>query len=185
MSRVPENMSVQEMMEKADQTTDESLESTRRMRQMAEESRQMGANTLATLDEQGKQLDRVEKDLDKINADMKMAEKELHQMEKCCGLCVCPWNKPKKVQENEVFSEKSKTGNVISKQPGPQKKGDKPEGAMIKRVTNDAREDEMEENLEMVGDILGDLKAQVGIASHTNNNQGSFSFKWTQRNLQA
>jgi hypothetical protein len=31
----------------------------------------------------------------------------------------------------------------------------------MKRITNDAREDEMEENLNMVGDIVGDLRQQV------------------------
>ena len=31
-------------------------------------------------------------------------------------------------------------------------------GGYIKRITNDAREDEMEENLTQVGDILGNLK---------------------------
>ena len=34
-------------------------------------------------------------------------------------------------------------------------------GARMKRITNDAREDEMEENLDHVGNIVGDLRAQV------------------------
>ncbi len=38
-------------------------------------------------------LDRVEGNLDKINADVKVAEGTLNEMEKCCGLFVCPWNK--------------------------------------------------------------------------------------------
>jgi len=39
------------------------------------------------------QLDRVEEGMDQINKDMKQAEKNLEGLEKCCGLCVCPWNK--------------------------------------------------------------------------------------------
>lgn len=39
------------------------------------------------------QLDRVEEGMDQINADMKEAEKNLSGMEKCCGLCVLPWQK--------------------------------------------------------------------------------------------
>lgn len=42
------------------------------------------------LDEQGEQLDRVEETLDDINIDMKEAERNLTNLEKCCGLCVCP-----------------------------------------------------------------------------------------------
>ena len=39
------------------------------------------------------QLDRIEEGMDQINADMREAEKNLTGMEKCCGLCVCPWKK--------------------------------------------------------------------------------------------
>lgn len=47
------------------------------------------------LDEQGEQLDRVEENLDQINVDMKEAERNLTGLEKCCGLCVCPWRRLK------------------------------------------------------------------------------------------
>lgn len=36
------------------------------------------------------QLTRVEEGLDQINQDMKQAEKNLTDLSKCCGLCVCP-----------------------------------------------------------------------------------------------
>lgn len=36
------------------------------------------------------QLRRVEEDMDKINQDMRQAEKNLTDLSKCCGLCVCP-----------------------------------------------------------------------------------------------
>ena len=42
---------------------------------------------------QTEQLDRIEEGMDQINKDMKQAEKNLEGLEKCCGLCVCPWNK--------------------------------------------------------------------------------------------
>lgn len=42
-----------------------------------------------------------------------------------------------------------------------------PTGARMKRITNDAREDEMEENLDAVGDIVGNLRAQVWRTSVT------------------
>ncbi|XP_051779590.1 synaptosomal-associated protein 25-A-like isoform X1 [Erpetoichthys calabaricus] len=114
-------MSDEDLAMRADEITDESLESTRRMLQMTEESRQAGVKTLDMLDDQGHQLNRVEKELDKIDEDMKDAEKYLKKLAKCCGLCMCPCDK----------------------------------------VTNDAREDEMEENLQMMGNYMGDLKSMA------------------------
>ncbi len=84
---------LEEMQMEADQATDESLESTRRMLQLTEESQDVGIKTLVMLDEQGEQLDRIEEGMDQINADMREAEKNLTGLEKCCGLCVCPWKK--------------------------------------------------------------------------------------------
>ncbi len=60
---------------------------------LCEESKEAGIKTLVMLDEQGEQLDRIEEGADKINQDMKEAEKNLEGLEKCCGLCVLPWNK--------------------------------------------------------------------------------------------
>lgn len=39
------------------------------------------------------QLDRINEGMDQINQDMKDAEKNLDDLNKCCGLCVLPWNK--------------------------------------------------------------------------------------------
>ncbi|KNC83998.1 hypothetical protein SARC_03759 [Sphaeroforma arctica JP610] len=155
----------------ANETTNESLEATRRMRQMAEESRQVGASTLEKLDDQGRQLDNVEKDLDKINADMRQGEQHIAEMEKFCGLCVCPWNKAQNFEGSKDYSKAfgAKSATVTNSQPTGNKMATTSagegssavEGARMKRITNDAREDEMEENLDMVGGILGDLKAQA------------------------
>ena len=57
------------------------------------QSQEVGIKTLVALDEQGEQLDRVEENLDQINVDMKEAERNLTGLEKCCGLCVCPWRR--------------------------------------------------------------------------------------------
>ncbi|XP_018415562.1 PREDICTED: synaptosomal-associated protein 23 isoform X3 [Nanorana parkeri] len=111
-------MSIDDIQIRGNQVTDESLESTRRILALAEESQDTGVKTITMLDEQGEQLKRVEEGLDQINKDMREADKNLTELNKCCGLCICPG----------------------------------------KRVTNDAREDEMEENLNQVGSILGNLK---------------------------
>ncbi|XP_004398105.1 PREDICTED: synaptosomal-associated protein 23-like isoform X2 [Odobenus rosmarus divergens] len=113
-----DNLSSEEIQLRAWQVTDESLESTRRILGLALESQDAGIKTITMLDEQGEQLDRIEEGMDQINKDMREAEKTLTELNKCCGLCVCPCNS----------------------------------------ITNDAREDEMEENLTQVGSILGNLK---------------------------
>ncbi|KAH0568759.1 Synaptosomal-associated protein 25 [Cotesia glomerata] len=52
----PPRTELQELQLKADQTTDESLESTRRMLALCEESKEAGIRTLVALDDQGGEL---------------------------------------------------------------------------------------------------------------------------------
>ena len=54
-----------------DVVTDESLAATQRIRQVAEETNQIGVDTLGTLQDQGEQLDRIENQVDKIEVDLK------------------------------------------------------------------------------------------------------------------
>ncbi|XP_034714896.1 synaptosomal-associated protein 23-like isoform X1 [Etheostoma cragini] len=174
-SRNMEDMTVEQMTMKANQVTDESLESTRRMLQMAEESKQTGANTMVMLEQQGEQLKSVDKGLDQINQDMRQAEKNLTDLSKCCGLCVCPCNRVSSIEHDSQYKRTwgirgadgevdSNGSNVVSKQPSGVHNGQAgqvnsaPSGPYIKRITNDAREDEMEDNLEAVGSIVGNLK---------------------------
>ena len=63
------------------------------MKNMMEEATSAGVQTLVMLDEQGEQLNRIEEGMDQINSDMRKAEDNLDNLEKCCGCCVCPWNK--------------------------------------------------------------------------------------------
>jgi len=145
---------------KANTVTDESLESTRRMINLCEESQAAGTKTIEMLEHQGEQLDRIEGGLDNINADMKEANKALHGMEKWCGMCVCPWNRRKKVKDLDESWVKNKDGVVVRAQPGGAREdmGDASGGPYIQRITNDAREDEMEDNMQAVGNVLGNLK---------------------------
>ncbi|KAK1154488.1 synaptosomal-associated protein 25 isoform X2 [Acipenser oxyrinchus oxyrinchus] len=155
-------MEMDDLQRRADQVTDESLESTRRMLQLVEESKDAGIKTLVMLDEQGEQLERVEDGLDQINQNMKEAEKNLTNLGKCCGLCSC-----EKLKDFEAGGAYKKVwGNnqdtVVSNQPLSRVVDEREKmtmsGGHIRRVTNDAREDEMDENLEQVGSILGNLR---------------------------
>lgn len=153
---------VQQIHLKIENTIDDSLESTRRMVQLMEESKDAGIKTLVMLDEQGEQLDRIEENADKINQEMKEAEKNLEGMEGCCGLCVLPWQKAKSVEDTEEYQKTWKAkedGKLNSSGPrrvigemGPSGKG------FVNRITNDAREDEMDDNLVQVGSMIGNLR---------------------------
>ncbi|XP_024130030.1 synaptosomal-associated protein 23 isoform X2 [Oryzias melastigma] len=179
-----EDMSVEQMALRANQLTDESLESTRRMRQMAEESQETGGKTLDMLDMQGEQLRRVEEGMDQINEDMKQAEKNLNDLNKCCGLCTCPCNRVTSIENDQRYKKTWGTGGpegendadgskVVSRQPSRTRNGQPaqatatrgtaaaPSGPYIQRVTNDAREDEMEENLDAVGGIISNLRGMA------------------------
>lgn len=54
-----------------DMVTDESLAATQRIRQVAEETNQIGIDTLGTLHDQGEQLDHIENQVDHIKVDLK------------------------------------------------------------------------------------------------------------------
>ncbi|MBN3310014.1 SNP25 protein, partial [Amia calva] len=124
------------------------------------------------------QLDRIEEGMDQINQDMKEAEKNLTDMAKCCGLCVCPCaNFTVSISLSDVRLKNIETtgaykkvwGNnqdgVVSSQPSSRVMDERERmtmsGGHIRRVTNDAREDEMEENLQQVGSILGNLRSMA------------------------
>ncbi|XP_015196581.1 synaptosomal-associated protein 25 isoform X2 [Lepisosteus oculatus] len=156
---------LEELQRRANQVTDESLESTRRMLQLVEESKDAGIRTLVMLDEQGEQLEHIEEGMDQINQDMKEAEKNLTDLGKCCGLCSC--EKLKNFEASGAY--KKVWGNnqdgVVSSQPSSRVVDERERmtmsGGHIRRVTNDAREDEMDENLEQVGSILGNLRSMA------------------------
>jgi len=100
---------LEEIHLKSNLTADDSLESTRRMLALCEESKEAGIKTLVMLDDQGEQMERVEGGLDTINQDMKEAEDHLRGMEKCCGLCVLPCTK------GDNFEKKSRIREYLEK----------------------------------------------------------------------
>uniref|UniRef100_A0A1W7R9H4 Synaptosomal-associated protein n=1 Tax=Hadrurus spadix TaxID=141984 RepID=A0A1W7R9H4_9SCOR len=152
---------VEQYQMRANEIADDSLESTRRMLVLCEESQDVGAKTLIMLDEQGEQLDRIEEDMDKINTDMKEAEKNLTGMEKCCGICVCPCQKGKEFKEDAKTWKSNEDGKVVNSQPArimDERNGTGPMGGYIAKITNDAREEEMEDNMVQVGTMIGNLR---------------------------
>ncbi|XP_060864270.1 synaptosomal-associated protein 25-like isoform X1 [Metopolophium dirhodum] len=161
---------LQDMQLRSAHVTDESLESTRRMIELCEGTKEAAIKALVELDDQGEKMDRIEEGMDQINADMKEAEKNLTGMEKCCGICVVPCNKSTSFKEDEGTWKGNEDGKVINKQPQRVIEGPNitPQGGYIVndtnesmhscRITNDARETEMDENLGQVNTMIGNLR---------------------------
>jgi len=106
-------------------------------------------------------LDRIEEGMDQINADMKEAEKNLEGMEKCCGLCVLPCKKGASFKEDEGTWKGNEDGKVVNNQPQrvmDERNGIGPTGGYIGKITKDAREDEMEDNMGQVSTMIGNLR---------------------------
>ena len=109
------------IIKEQNRVTDESVESTRRMVQMVEESQN------SVLEAHGVEINRIEAGLD----DTKQAEEQSSQREKWCGLgCLMPWNRRKKVEEVE---KSSKEGSVVASQPPSASGGTSSSGQYIQR----------------------------------------------------
>ncbi|KAK7586148.1 hypothetical protein V9T40_004024 [Parthenolecanium corni] len=124
-------------------------------------SHQVGVKTVVMLDEQGEQLDRIEEGMDQINADMREAEKNLTGMEKCCGICVLPCNKSSSFKEDDRTWKGNDDGKVVNNQPQrviDERNGLGPASGYIAKITNDAREGEMEDNMSQVNTMVGNLR---------------------------
>lgn len=173
----PQSSELAELQFKANKTTDDSLESTRRMLQLCDESKEAGFRTLMGLDEQGEQLDKIEEDMDKINVDMREAEKNLTGMEKCCGFCILPCSKNKEFKEDAGTWKSSDDGKVVNGQPTrvvDNRAGTGPTTtSYVARITNDAREDEMEENMTQIGNMIGNLRNMANDMGNEIENQNS------------
>ena len=62
--------------------------------------------------------------MDQINKEMREAEKTLTELNKCCGLCVCPCSRTKNFESSNAYKATwgdggaSSSSNIVSKQPG-------------------------------------------------------------------
>lgn len=140
---------------KCNQVTDESLESTRRMMDLCAEAKDAGIKTLVALDDQGEQIEKIEGGLDSINADMGLAEKALKAMDLACGIFPKFWKKSEGFKEDDaIWGEQKGSGGGAPPPPGVEI----PSGAFVAKITNDDREAEMEENMEQVSAMIGNIR---------------------------
>ncbi|CAD7680891.1 unnamed protein product [Nyctereutes procyonoides] len=76
------------------------------------ESQDIRVNTNTILNEKGVKINPIEEDMGQISRDMREAEKTLAELNKCCGLCVCPCNRIKSFDAGKAY----KPGHVTSHQ---------------------------------------------------------------------
>ncbi|CAG0903772.1 unnamed protein product [Darwinula stevensoni] len=143
----------------ADRVTIESLESTRRSVAMCEESWDAGAKTQVALQRQGDQLDGVEQAMMQIRVEVREASGNLAKMRRCCCLCTLPCRRASRFEEVAVWN-RGGNGKVVGRQP---KRLAPLEVASdcIPRLTDDAREDEMEANVQRIAQIIGNMRAMA------------------------
>lgn len=151
----PQLTELESLQLKCNTITDDSLDSTRRMKNMCEEAKDSGIKTLVMLDDQGEQLEKFEKGVDQINSDMRLAEQALSSMDLLCGIFPKFWKKAGGFKEDDaVWGDAKGVGGGPPPAPGV----DIPTGAFVAKITNDAREEEMEENMEQVSSMIGNLR---------------------------
>ncbi|OXA45414.1 synaptosomal-associated protein 25 isoform X2 [Folsomia candida] len=148
---------LEELQYKASEVTDQSLQSTRNMRELCNEAKEMGIRSLVALDDQGEKLDNIEKGMLQINSDMKEAEENMRGMENCCSLIKFPCAKGSKDDANWKVND-GEGGGGSERPGGPSDAGIPTYGGFVSKYTNDAREEEMEKNMEEVSNMVGNLR---------------------------
>jgi len=168
----------QAYMAQANQVTEKSRDSTRRMVALVEESKAVGIDTIDELVRQGEQLDNIESNLDDIAFGIRKAEHNLDEMNKCCGLFTLPWKRWKKFDQHAAYKdaydakrvakrEKSAMGDAekaaaAAEQKGtPKQQQQRQSGQIVQKVMGNEDEEEMESNLKHVSDAMDMLKGMA------------------------
>lgn len=93
---------------------------------------------------------------------MNKAEQNLDELQKCCGLCVMPWNRVRRTRmpfDNSSVTMSSEASSPVVNEPKSRMAGGgMPSNGYVTRITNDDREQEMDDNLQLVASHLGNLK---------------------------
>lgn len=161
----------QAYIEEANKVTDKTLQSTRRMVALVEESKAVGIDTIDNLVQQGEQLDRIDDGLDEIAVGVKKAEHNITEMNKCCGLFTLPWKRWKKFESGDAYKDAYDDKRVAKREKAAAKEAEKSavgfqkgapaaagSGRYVERIMDDDREDEMDENMKHLVHATGMLK---------------------------
>lgn len=149
--------------------SNETLDSTRRMRKMCEESKDMGMKTMGLLENQGESIENWEEVADGINEDMKLAEKALKAMDRACfGFIPRFWKVGGGFKEDDaVWKEPDQPKNECL----PELKGLNPDHKFIATMNEsgeqDDKEKEMEENMAEVSATIVNLRNMANDIGNT------------------
>lgn len=107
---------------------------------------------------------------------MDEAQKNLNQLQKCCGLCVLPWkrfhySRGKPMNSVKIHNSDKPTPVTAEPEYHASTKAQTPKSGYISRITNDDREVEMDNNMDVVSNHLGTLKNIAVDMGHTLSNQ--------------
>ena len=91
---------------KIDQTQDETVDISRNIKRIAVETTDTANATMGKLEEQREKLEMANDKMDGIKVQTREAAQGLDDLDKCCGLCVCPWNRYKKERRPEAKKER-------------------------------------------------------------------------------
>jgi len=152
---------VEQLQFQASQVTDQSLQSTRNMKELCNEAKEMGIRSLVALDDQGEKLDNIENGMLTINKDMKEAEENMRGMENCCSFISFPCAKGSKDSKfGKLNDDAGGGGGGDNPRPGGASDAGIPTygGFISKYGDGDAREKEMEDNMEEVSNMVGNLR---------------------------
>ena len=125
------------------------------MRRMCEESKDMGLQCMGMLDNQGEQIEKWEEVADGINEDMKLAEKALRDMDRACfGMIPKFWKIGGGFKEDDaVWKEPEQPKNNCLPAATEMNKDHKFVATSELSGEMNEKEEEMEENMNEVGDI--------------------------------
>ena len=129
------------IVRQTDHITNQSVEATRRIKELANDTKIKGVETAVMLNRQGEQLITIERRTEEIEVDITHAEYQVSKLETCGCLSRCC--KPRYTRRTNRNPHRNEEKPITS-QPTAQRV---PDGPFITRVLNDDREDEMENNL--------------------------------------
>ena len=142
----------QDLQQEIDHTQQQTLDASRNIKRIALETEDIAGKTLNNLHEQGDNINKIEKTLDSVDNKIDQAEDGMDQLDKCCGLFICPWKRVRRTKKyGKAFSTAENQGYVADQ---PVQHHD----IKLKRIVEgDDREDEIEENVNVAARAVGNL----------------------------
>ena len=166
MSTKHSGNTIEQIQKESSEITDESLACTERMAKLSIDTVEIGSKTLDELNSQREKLNNIEKKMTDIKTNVGKAERELTKMEKCCGCFSLPWrrnklkfndNKSKHAFRPQIIVPRTSDNTLLTSSNTPVTIDER----YITRITNDKREDKMEENMIIVGAMVKDMNHQA------------------------